>query len=487
MKNTKNTKKKKPNRTEEEKRSYTMSRIGSKDTKIEILLRKALWHRGIRYRKNYRLLPGAPDIAITKHNIAIFCDGEFWHGKDWKEKKESIHSNREFWIPKIERNMQRDEKVDAKLGGLGWAVVRFWGMDIQKNLDWCVETVEEIIFDAKLNRIETYNPYYESNQLYKEAGHTMETMEITEQKPIFELGEAPTPSCHASTIASHGGILYAAWFGGTAEGADDVGIWLSQKVGELWGKPVKMSESGDTPHWNPVLFSLEDQLFLYYKKGKPIPRWQTFYRVLENGIWKSEAELVPGDVGGRGPVKNKPVRLKNGTILAPASLESEKERPGQNSWNAFIDISEDGIAWRAQRPIEADANLIQPTIWETDEGVHALMRSDAGAVYRSDSADGGKTWRAYRTDLPNNNSGLDAVCTDGALYLVYNPVGENWGPRTPLVVSKSEDNGKTWAETITLEDAEGEYSYPSVIAADGSLHIVYTHRRKNIMYAEVRI
>jgi len=144
-------KKKKSNRTEEEKRHYIMSRVKSKDTKIEITLRRALWHKGIRYRKNHKLLPGTPDIAITKYNIAIFCDGEFWHGKDWDKNKEHIYNNREFWISKIERNMRRDNKIDSQLEQLGWVVIRFWGKDIEKNVNSCVEVVEDIIFDIKLS------------------------------------------------------------------------------------------------------------------------------------------------------------------------------------------------------------------------------------------------------------------------------------------------------------------------------------------------
>lgn len=145
-------KRKKSDRTIKEKRHYNMSRIRSKDTKIEILLRKTLWHKGIRYRKNYRSLPGVPDIAITKYNIAIFCDGEFWHGKDWETKKDHIFSNREYWIPKIEKNMQRDSKIDNQLNQLGWTVIRFWGIEIEKDLNSCVETVEEMIFDIKINQ-----------------------------------------------------------------------------------------------------------------------------------------------------------------------------------------------------------------------------------------------------------------------------------------------------------------------------------------------
>ena len=206
-----------------------------------------------------------------------------------------------------------------------------------------------------------------------------------------------------------------------------------------------------------------------------------------NRSWSDEAELAPGDTGGRGPVKNKPVRLASGVILAPASSERKTAPPGENKWNAFVDVSTDGINWDARPWIAADVNLIQPSIWESCAGVHALMRSDAGAAYRSDSTDGGATWgTAYKTGLPNNNSGLDVVYADG-LYAVYNPVGTNWGVRTPLVASRSTDNGATWAETLILENAEGEYSYPSVIADDGCLHIVYTYNRQSIKYVAVSL
>jgi DNA mismatch endonuclease (patch repair protein) len=143
--------KSKSKRTKEEQRRYNMSRVRSNNTKIEVVLRKALWHEGIRYRKNYKLLPGKPDIAITKYRIAIFCDGEFWHGKDWGNKKDRLQSNRDYWIPKIERNMGRDYDVERQLRGMGWVVVRFWGEEIEKNLTDCVQGVKEMIFQLKMD------------------------------------------------------------------------------------------------------------------------------------------------------------------------------------------------------------------------------------------------------------------------------------------------------------------------------------------------
>jgi len=129
-----------------------MSRIRSKDTFIEVSLRKALWRAGIRYRKNYKKLPGSPDIAITKHKIAIFCDGEFWHGKDWENKTVTIRSNCAFWIKKIVRNIERDNEVNRSLYGKGWTVIRFWGNDILNDLEGCVEDVQNVIFQSIISK-----------------------------------------------------------------------------------------------------------------------------------------------------------------------------------------------------------------------------------------------------------------------------------------------------------------------------------------------
>ena len=132
-----------------EQRHKSMSHIKSSNTSIEILLRKALWHEGIRYRKNVQTLPGKPDIAITKYKIAIFCDGELWHGKDWVTKRETIKTNQDYWIPKIERNIVRDNENEKKLEKMGWVVIRFWGKDIKKNLENCVNEIMEIIYEIK--------------------------------------------------------------------------------------------------------------------------------------------------------------------------------------------------------------------------------------------------------------------------------------------------------------------------------------------------
>ena len=143
-------------------RSENMRRIRSKNTKIEIALRKALWHKGYRYRKNYEALPGKPDIVLTKQKIAIFCDSEFFHGKDWEILKPQLKhgKNGEFWIKKISRNRERDDEGNKQLLFLGWTVIRFWGKDIIKNTDECVKVVEEVIFDNMIaqNSVPEYWP-----------------------------------------------------------------------------------------------------------------------------------------------------------------------------------------------------------------------------------------------------------------------------------------------------------------------------------------
>lgn len=131
--------------------SKTMGKIHSKDTSIELRLRKALWHKGYRYRKNYKALPGSPDIVLTKYKIAIFCDSEFFHGKDWDKLRTRLEKGQhpEYWLKKITRNMVRDAENDKKLLSLGWTVLHFWGQDISKHLDICLKTIEETIIDLQ--------------------------------------------------------------------------------------------------------------------------------------------------------------------------------------------------------------------------------------------------------------------------------------------------------------------------------------------------
>lgn len=139
-----------------EQRKRNMQSIRSKDTKIELILRKALWNSGIRYRKNYSKIPGKPDIVITKYKIAIFCDSEFFHGKDWDQLKPRLQKsdNGEFWVNKISKNRERDELVNKELAFMGWTVIRFWGNDIKKKTEECIRVIEEVIFDTKIGEKE---------------------------------------------------------------------------------------------------------------------------------------------------------------------------------------------------------------------------------------------------------------------------------------------------------------------------------------------
>lgn len=132
-----------------------MQRIKSKNTKIETILRKELWNRGYRYRKNYKKLPGSPDIVLIKHRIVIFCDGEFFHGKDWEVLKPKLEqgNNGEFWVNKISRNRKRDDDINKTLLSMGWTVIRFWGRDIKTDPSVCIQVIEEAIFDRKMDDI----------------------------------------------------------------------------------------------------------------------------------------------------------------------------------------------------------------------------------------------------------------------------------------------------------------------------------------------
>ena len=142
----------------QEQRHKNMKNIRSKNTKIERILRKALWEQGIKYRKNYSKLPGKPDIVLTKYKIAIFCDSEFFHGKNWEAQKLRLAKGNhgEFWINKISKNIIHDEEINKKLWLMGWTVIRFWGEEIKKNTDECIKTIEEAIFEKQLDLKDDY-------------------------------------------------------------------------------------------------------------------------------------------------------------------------------------------------------------------------------------------------------------------------------------------------------------------------------------------
>ena len=301
--------------------------------------------------------------------------------------------------------------------------------------------------------------------------------------------DRPFAQCHASTVVetADGGLL-CAWFGGTKEKDDDVGIWFSRFAGGAWSAPATAAKVEQSAHWNPVLFTAPDgATHLFFKVGPEIPHWRTYWMsTTDNGAaWTAPRELVAGDKGGRGPVKNKPILLSDGAWLAPASTE-----PGR--WWSFADRSTDkGLTWTRSEDFAQPEGLkgkgaIQPTLWESEPGrVHALLRTSAGRVWRADSADFGKTWSPMRaTGLPNNNSGIDALrLEDGRVLLLLNPVGKNWGPRTPLDLAVSKDNGETWSVLAHLENdpnPDSEYSYPAIVRTRGGVAACYTYNRDTV-------
>lgn len=302
----------------------------------------------------------------------------------------------------------------------------------------------------------------------------------------FAQEKMPTQAVHASTLVHlNNGEIIASWFGGTKEGNDDVDIWLSRKTKDGWIEPLHFCVEENTAHWNPVLFQLNDgTICLYFKVGKKIVHWKTYVSYSKDmGLtWSTPKELVEGDEsGGRGPVKNKPIYLSNGTIIAPASIE-------EGSWRPFVDISKDnGATWEIQHKIEPVDDpektfMIQPTLWEGENGnVHMLLRTNKDKIYRSDSKDYGNTWcDAYPINMPNNNSGIDVVkIKDGRILLVCNPTVGDFGPRSPLSVYISND-GINFDEVMKLEDAEGEYSYPSIVNEGNTVYISYSWKRENV-------
>lgn len=318
--------------------------------------------------------------------------------------------------------------------------------------------------------------------------------QVMEHQHIFA-SETYFRQCHASTVCLlKDGTVGAAWFAGDKEKAPNVAIWFARQKKGLWSEPRKVADREGIPLWNPVLFQGEESLLLFYKVGEEIPLWQTMVKEsTDNGdTWGPERELVPGDLGGRGPVKNKCIRLLDGTILAPASTE-------QGSWECFADRSADGgRTWERSENIPLDrgsfvgTGVIQPTLWESGDGsIHMFMRSSEGRIYRSDSSDRGRTWsKAYPTLLPNNNCGIDLVrLSDGRLVLFFNPVSGNWAARTPMAFAVSTDDGHTFGNPELLDHVPcdtnqewAEFSYPAAVASGTDVYVTYTWKRRSIAF-----
>ena len=313
-------------------------------------------------------------------------------------------------------------------------------------------------------------------------------LEIAFKDQIFPSGTFG--QAHASTLLRlPDGSFLASWFAGTKEGDPDVSIYGSRFIKGKWSKPKTWARANEMAHLNPVLFQLPNgPLALFFKTGVFCDTWITWICHSHDGgaTWSKPVELVKGDIGGRGPVKNKPILLSDGAILAPASLELD------GPWRCFTDRSEDGgKTWIASPEIPMDRTqltgkgAIQPTIWESGKGhVHMLVRTSAGSIFRSDSSNYGRNWSPLmKTKLPNNNSGIDLDHdARGNLLLAYNPVDGNFGPRTPLTLASSQDNGESWSKALDLETNLGEYSYPAIIATPDGFAGTYTWKRESIVF-----
>lgn len=296
---------------------------------------------------------------------------------------------------------------------------------------------------------------------------------------------APFAQCHASTIAqteSRG--LAVAWFGGTAEGSPDAGIWMSRQERGRWTPPVEIAKGigaggAAEPCWNPVLLRpAGGPLLLFYKVGPSPARWRgMLMRSTNDGrTWSGPERLPDGIIG---PVKNHPLEMADGTVLCGSSTEDD-------GWRVHFETTKDkGVTWASTPPINdgRTVGLIQPALLRVGErAVVALMRSNARRIYTARSDDGGAAWTPPEpTVFPNPNSGLDAVTLrDGRHVLVYNPVTEGRGI---LAVALSAD-AKSWQRILTLEEEKGaEFSYPAVTQTrDGLVHITYTWKRQRIRH-----
>ncbi len=322
----------------------------------------------------------------------------------------------------------------------------------------------------------------------KEAPELIQATEF-----IYAPDEVNFPSCHASTIEETPGGLVAAWFGGTHEKHPDVGIWVSRRINGEWTIPEEVANGiqSDTlryPSWNPVLYFQDHTLFLFYKIGPNCADWWgEMITSSDHGATWSDPVRLPDTIWG--PIRNKPVLLQNGELLCPSSTEYD-------GWRVHMEWTADlGKTWKRTPALNHGDSLsaIQPTILVHKDGkLQILVRTRENRIYTSWSDDNGLTWtKLVPTDLPNNNSGLDAVTLDdGRFLLVYNHIDRSAteDKRNRLHVAVSED-GIHWSAVVSLEDDDDpshEYSYPAVIQSrDGTVHITYTWRRELIKHVEL--
>jgi predicted neuraminidase len=313
------------------------------------------------------------------------------------------------------------------------------------------------------------------------SAQAIDSPALVQREFVFET--APFRSCHASTIVETPSGLVSAWFGGSDEGNKDVTIWLSRREGERWTAPREVATGEERakrePCWNPVLFRYPDgPLTLFYKVGPNPRQWwgMTIESSDDGGSWSAPRRLPKGILG---PIKNKPVLLSEGVLLCPSSTEHD-------GWRVQMERTADqGKTW-SKSDVAGDPEklgAIQPSVLSWPEGKLQIVcrHQQHGNILQSWSTDRGQTWSELKpTELPNPNSGIDAVTmADGRAALVYNHTHSG---RSPLNVAVGLEDG-SWHAAVVLEDSLGEFSYPAIIqSSDGLLHITYTWQRRRIRH-----
>lgn len=306
-------------------------------------------------------------------------------------------------------------------------------------------------------------------------------------KAEFVFDVPPTPQCHASTIVETPSGLVAAWFGGEHEKAPDVGIWVAREENGGWTTPVEVANAVQPdgtrlPTWNPVLFQPRGgPLLLFYTAGPdPSHWWGMQTRSSDAGVtWSAPRRLPDGVLG---PIKNKPIQLADGAILAGSSTE-------EDGWKVLFERTGDlGRSWSVTAPVNDGRTLgaIQPSILHRRDGsLQAVGRTRQGRIFSITSTDQGRSWGPMTLlDLPNPNSGIDAVTlADGRQLLVYNHTTRGRGVLNVAV----SDDGTHWQAALVLENEPGEeFSYPAVIqAADGLVHVTYTWKRRKVRHVVI--
>lgn len=318
--------------------------------------------------------------------------------------------------------------------------------------------------------------------------------------PVKDI-ELPAPlQVHASSMYLYKGDIHVVFFGGTKEKHPDTAIyWAVCKNGE-WSEPKIIAKIAPIAHWNPILFAYPNgPLQCYFKVGPTPTDWITYVIKTKDGENWSTPRMLSKRYGVlkpktlRGPSRNRPVVLNSGTVLAPGSDENEW-------WRCYIERSTDGgSSWKKSDDIgvrQLTVNIIQPAIWQSSKGVHLLARSDSRVLYRSDSEDDGITWSTPRaTSIPNNNSAIDIIkLSSGILIMALNPIGINWGIRTPLSLAYSLNEGDTWLYDQII-DGDGaplpsvlygrpyEYHYPCLLEVpdkESPIYCSYTMNRLKI-------